>query len=66
MKQSKNVRFYNMVGVMLIPDLQEYKEIKNEIWYTEDDFYSFYNQEYKRKKRVKIFKEYKSNILSYV
>ena len=61
MYKLKKVTFNNLVTVILIPELKEFSEIKQDIWYDEHDFYNFYNEEFKRKKRIKIHKKYYLN-----
>ena len=61
MDKLKRVTFNNYVNVILIPELKDFSEIKQDVWYNEEDFYKFSNEEFKRKKRIKIHKNYYSN-----
>jgi len=64
MDKTKKVKFNTIVSVVLIPEKKEYCEIKDSIWYNDDDFYNFLDAEYKRKKSIRIQEQYKNNIFN--
>ena len=41
MDKLKRVTFNNYVNVILIPELKDFSEIKQDVWYNEEDFYKF-------------------------
>lgn len=46
--QSKQVRFSNKSRIILIPDRSEYCRVKEDMWYSDYDYYKFKIAEYGR------------------
>ena len=46
--QTKQVRFSNKSRIILIPNRTEYCTVKNDMWYSEYDYYKFKIVEYGR------------------